>query len=433
MKIPSLAPSDRSHDSRDTQSTLSSGTSSASVPISASTSKPSFQLWDQSRPSGDSADASYDTSTSSRTSLRSLPPASSINGVSSSPNRDTGAGQGQGWLIPAHSASQPQLQPLSPPSSSHQQTMNSTSPSTSNSLPHPPRGSSNPQYQVDSQPSSLPMRPATAPGLPQYRAPSVPPKHPSQMQNPDSYHPDPPLNGQLSGLGRPPSERMSSTALRKSPSALSLGSFHHPSNGIPPPMPGHPAQPRSFLPNDAVNVTSPSHVHQPHPRLPFPPPATFNQRTPSFATTSSWGPSTREPSPPSSPIDDNPVPSGPVTSTITAQFKCKVFLQLHHGQWKSLGGGRLKLYLQQPTNIKQLVVEADSKDKAILISTIILTDGVERVGKTGVAIELSDKGARTGIIYMIQLRNETSASGLFDSLLAGSDRAAGRPGKGQTS
>ncbi|KAF7339398.1 Breakpoint cluster region protein [Mycena sanguinolenta] len=71
----------------------------------------------------------------------------------------------------------------------------------------------------------------------------------------------------------------------------------------------------------------------------------------------------------------------------------------------------------------QLVVEAGSKN-SILISTIVLTDGVERVGKTGVAIELSDKGARTGIIYMIQLRSEQSAGGLFDSLLEGSDRAA---------
>jgi hypothetical protein len=114
---------------------------------------------------------------------------------------------------------------------------------------------------------------------------------------------------------------------------------------------------------------------------------------------------------------------GPVTSTISAQMKCKVFLQQQHAQWKSLGSAKLKLYRQDPTNIKQLVVEADNKDKAVLISTIVLTDGVERVGKTGVAIELSDKGARTGIVYMIQLRNETSACGLFDSLLAGSDRS----------
>ena len=77
-------------------------------------------------------------------------------------------------------------------------------------------------------------------------------------------------------------------------------------------------------------------------------------------------------------------------------------------------------------SIKQLVVEADDKRKTVLISTIVLTDGVERVGKTGVAIELSDKGMRTGVVYMLQLRNEKSAGGLFDELLAGSDRANGR-------
>lgn len=134
-------------------------------------------------------------------------------------------------------------------------------------------------------------------------------------------------------------------------------------------------------------------------------------------------PSFDEPSPPNSPVEETRVPDGPLTSTISAQMKCKVFLQQQHAQWKSLGSAKLKLYRQDPTNIKQLVVEAENKDKAVLISTIVLTDGVERVGKTGVAIELSDHGARTGIVYMIQLRNEKSAGGLFDSLLAGSDRA----------
>lgn len=104
-------------------------------------------------------------------------------------------------------------------------------------------------------------------------------------------------------------------------------------------------------------------------------------------------------------------------------MKCKVFLKEQHAKWKSIGAARLKVYHESPTNIKQLVVEADSSKKNILISTIVLADGVERVGKTGVAIELSDKGQRTGIVYMIQLRNETSAGGLFESLLAGSDRS----------
>lgn len=105
-------------------------------------------------------------------------------------------------------------------------------------------------------------------------------------------------------------------------------------------------------------------------------------------------------------------------------MKCKVFLKQAHQQWKSLGAAKLKLYVQQgQSNTKQLVVESDSSSKAMLISTIVLTDGVERVAKTGVAVEISDRGKRTGIIYMIQLRNENSAMGLFESLLAGSDRA----------
>src|SRR5690606_13636267 len=123
------------------------------------------------------------------------------------------------------------------------------------------------------------------------------------------------------------------------------------------------------------------------------------------------------------PVPEMPQHTGPVTSVISAHMKCKVFLQQQHAQWMSLGSVKLKLYRQDPTNVKQLVVEADSK---VLISTIVLTDGVERVGKTGVAIELSDNGSRTGIIYMIQLRNEESAGGLFNSLLAGSDRSFGR-------
>ena len=103
-------------------------------------------------------------------------------------------------------------------------------------------------------------------------------------------------------------------------------------------------------------------------------------------------------------------------------MKCKVFLKKDHASWKSLGAARLKLYHQQSTNVKQVVVESESSGGKMLISTIVLTDGVERVGKTGVAIEISDQGTRTGIVYMIQLRNELSAGGFYDSLLVGTSR-----------
>lgn len=209
---------------------------------------------------------------------------------------------------------------------------------------------------------------------------------------------------------RPPSVSSIGSGVRKVPSTRSLNTqFSKPA----PPLPSFPSGYHQPLGTNQIprnNLQAP----QPRPILP----SQFGPRSVSVAETSF-----NEPSPPNSPVQQTQ-DLGPVVSSISAQMKCKVFLQQQHAQWKSLGSAKLKLYCQNPTNVKQLVVEADNKERSILISTIVLTDGVERVGKTGIAIELSDKGTRTGIIYMIQLRNETSAGGLFNSLLEGSDRAA---------
>lgn len=220
---------------------------------------------------------------------------------------------------------------------------------------------------------------------------------------------------------RPPSEPSMGSGMHKSPSLHSLGSQYsqqqapplpHFPPGHPNGMPPHPGN-MNGMPPRMNSLPGGLQVPQPRPLLP-----SAQARAISMAEIP-----VTEPSPPNSPIQQAQ-DLGPVVSTVSAQMKCKVFLQQQHAQWKSLGSAKLKLYRQDPTNVKQLVVEADNKDKTVLISTIVLTDGVERVGKTGVAIELSDRGARTGIVYMIQLRNETSAGGLFDSLLVGSDRAA---------
>ncbi|KAJ7492541.1 hypothetical protein FB451DRAFT_1022669 [Mycena latifolia] len=216
---------------------------------------------------------------------------------------------------------------------------------------------------------------------------------------------------------RPPSEPpySQSNGLRKSLSSRSLQSQYsqYEQPPAPPPLPSLP--PGGYPPNNSNGFGSSGSLHAPQPRTWVP---SGQLGVAGFRAV----PSFHEPSPPNSPVEETPAFTGPITSTISAEMKCKVFLKQHHAQWKSLGAAKLKLYRQNPTNVKQLVVEAGSKG-AILISTIVLTDGVERVGKTGVAIELSDKGARTGIIYMIQLRSEKSAGGLFDSLLEGSDRA----------
>ncbi|KAI0800876.1 hypothetical protein C8Q74DRAFT_1364547 [Fomes fomentarius] len=230
---------------------------------------------------------------------------------------------------------------------------------------------------------------------------------------------------------RPPSEP-GMEGSRTIPSTRSLGGQQQqypPNGGAPPPMPGYPGdfpppQPgflqRSGSSSSLPNLAS-GGLHAPQPR-PLLPSAQMSMR--SVSTAGSF--SIEAPSPPGSPVEEIARQTGPVTSTVTAQMKCKVFLKQQHAQWKSLGSAKLRLYREDPTNIKQLVVEAEDKRKTPLISTIVLTDGVERVGKTGVAIELSDKGLRTGVVYMIQLRSDKAAAGLFDELLAGSDRANGR-------
>ncbi|KAG5648068.1 hypothetical protein DXG03_007103 [Asterophora parasitica] len=273
-----------------------------------------------------------------------------------------------------------------------------------------------PSFQQPFNPHQQPFPPNRGPPGPYGIPPgALPPgAHP-----PNGYAPPP----------RPPSEPgfqqggPGPGGVRKSTSTRSLASqYSHHEQNMAPPVPafpgGHPPGPPGghFLPRNSSY--SSLQAPQPRPLLP--------SLQPASRSASMVEPSFDEPSPPGSPVEETPRQTGPVTSTISAQMKCKVFLQQQHSQWKSLGSAKLKLYRQDPTNIKQLVVEADDKNKSILISTIVLTDGVERVGKTGVAIELSDKGARTGIVYMIQLRNEKSAGGLFDSLLEGSDRAATR-------
>ncbi|KIP12399.1 hypothetical protein PHLGIDRAFT_61638 [Phlebiopsis gigantea 11061_1 CR5-6] len=218
---------------------------------------------------------------------------------------------------------------------------------------------------------------------------------------------------------RPMSDRSSGGGppLRKSSSSHSMASEYErnrlTANGPLPPMPNYPdglAPPsRPFIPRTDSSSSLSSLGTKP-----ILPSAQLSMR--SIAATSF-----ADPSPPSSPVEETPRNIGPVSSRITCTIKCKVFLQEHHAKWKSLGSAQLRLYHESPTNVKQLVVGQDKKKP--LISTIVLEDGVERVGKTGVAVELSDKGLRTGVVYMIQTKDEKAANELFTSLLAGSDRS----------
>ena len=302
---------------------------------------------------------------------------------------------------------------------------------TTSDLPGGPYGVS-PQFTQNPAPQNSSLRHhASMHSLrqqPQQHKPSLQflPPRPNHPNFPPAPHhhpgPQPPNRQSFSSLPSGPAAtshpgEQSSHKLQKSLSTRSLHAQYQHNQTSLPPVPSLPdglSMQRPFGP--PKDTMGPMNVPMSRTLLPS---MQMGSRTNSVAE-----PSILDPSPPTSPVQERK-PLGPVRSVITAQMKCKVFHQQHHAQWKSLGSANLTLYRQEPTNVKQLVVEAGGKDKSILISTIVLTDGVERVGKTGVAIELSDAGgARTGVIYMIQLRNEDSASGLYKNLLAGSDRAA---------
>lgn len=303
--------------------------------------------------------------------------------------------------------------PMSPPPMGMQGPVrNMMSPPPMNGMPGPPRNMMSPPPMNGGPHMGFGPRPVMGgpgPG-------TIFPGGPGPMGGPQGFgpgpnhlppHPGPPF----AAPGRPASDPNYQGGLRKTPSLHSLSSQHEYFQQGPRSAPPVPNIPNDYIPPERQNSYGAIGPGQGHlrPMLPSAALPRIASSAPAFDV---------DDSPPTSPT----VPKGPVESVILASMKCKIFLQQQHAQWKSLGSSKLTLYQQRPTMLKQLVVEADNKDKTILISTIVLTDGVERVGKTGVAVELSDNGARTGIVYMIQLRNEKSAGGLYESLLAGSDR-----------
>ena len=287
-----------------------------------------------------------------------------------------------------------------------------------------------PPPQPSSQPSSFGVLPPRAASL-RTRVPSGPPLNMPQMPHlPHGNYSDPSLaaathqtNENRAFIPRSASGRSVQSAPRSiehdappMPPMRGPGSHYSEGPGNSGPLMGPGASINGHMPPSRSRSAEPLRVITPDP-----PSARFSN-FPSLPGNAALSQDTHDDSPPASPVEeDTATLTGP--AVISAQMKCKVFLKQSHQQWKALGSGKLKLYAQAQGSVKQLVVESDSSSKALLISTIVLTDGVERVAKTGVAVEISDRGNRTGIVYMIQLRNENSAAGLFESLLAGSDRA----------
>lgn len=239
--------------------------------------------------------------------------------------------------------------------------------------------------------------------------------------------------------GNHPGQAMALRTLRKAPSAHALGARFDPRAADLPPLPMslgrglRPLEDARMAPR-MPGMMTPDPVRRPTSTEPYgnrqyrPPSAAIqnaHDRPPSGAISNSRSSNLPHTSGYQSDGSDSLPPSSPqepqnVQSILAAEMKTKVFLKQSHSQWKPLGTAQLRVFVQKPGNSKQLVVGTD-KGKT-LISTMVLTDGIERVGRTGVAVDLSNRGVRTGIVYMLQMKSESSASGLFEQLLEGSDR-----------
>ncbi|CAG8499556.1 2850_t:CDS:10 [Ambispora leptoticha] len=96
------------------------------------------------------------------------------------------------------------------------------------------------------------------------------------------------------------------------------------------------------------------------------------------------------------------------TVTEIMETKCRVFLQNDHGVWTNLNWGHMKLSIETPAHRKRIVISSEKRAK--IIDAIVWEDGVERVGKNGVAITL----ANMGIVYMLQMKEEKTAIKAFE-------------------
>ncbi|CAG8594118.1 10666_t:CDS:10 [Acaulospora morrowiae] len=98
------------------------------------------------------------------------------------------------------------------------------------------------------------------------------------------------------------------------------------------------------------------------------------------------------------------------------ESKCRIFLKNDHAMWTNFGWGMMMVLLETPLNQKRIKIISDRQKKSKLVDAIIWEAGVEKVGKTGVAITINNIHGSYGaapIIYMIQMKDEATANKAF--------------------
>ena len=98
------------------------------------------------------------------------------------------------------------------------------------------------------------------------------------------------------------------------------------------------------------------------------------------------------------------------TITLVKDHKIKVFLRQEAGMWKNMGSAKVSISSSgksgsaRAANVeKRVIVTAGKKDKDVVVDGTLTEHACERVGKTGVAVNLPDKAGKI-VVYMLQVK-----------------------------
>ncbi|KAF9578779.1 hypothetical protein BGW38_005260 [Lunasporangiospora selenospora] len=113
-------------------------------------------------------------------------------------------------------------------------------------------------------------------------------------------------------------------------------------------------------------------------------------------------------------------PKRPVKQTLSTMYppaECKLFLQGgDHGQWINLGSARVEVKRETPSGHVRLFLTLASGNRRVLDSVIVQEDCLELVGPKKLAITLMNPQEKMSIIYMLQFKEETITTKIFEAL-----------------
>ncbi|KAG0365067.1 hypothetical protein BGZ54_006908 [Gamsiella multidivaricata] len=119
-------------------------------------------------------------------------------------------------------------------------------------------------------------------------------------------------------------------------------------------------------------------------------------------------------------VTQSSVREKPVKQTLNTMYppsECKLLLQAgDHGQWMSLGTARVEIKMEKPSGYVRLFVALSSGKKRVLDSVIVQRDCLELVGPKKLAITLMNPQEKMSIIYMLQFKDESMTTKIFEGL-----------------